>query len=268
MRFNRNVILVLLSAAACARQATVGTAPAPGAGKVTRATITSADQLLTKMHDRYARSMYRSLVFVQKSSYLKEDGTPSRVDTWYEALQFPGRLRIDLGEPSKGNGVLYRNDSTYQVQSGKITDRRAGRNPLLVLGFDVYAQSPAKTREQLSGEQIDVTLLHVDSLDGRKMYVVGAGPRDTTSNQFWVDADDLLFRRLIQYNATRKSASDIRFEEYKRHGDAWLSEKVRVFREGHQVFQEDYSGIKVNVTLDPNLFIAEKWSSAPHWYAP
>jgi len=266
MLYNRTAFLALLTLAACTRQATVGTASAPGITH--RATITDATQLVAAMHDRYARSIYRSLVFVQKSSYLKEDGTPSRVETWYEALQFPGRLRIDLGDLSKGNGVLYRNDSTYAVQGGRVTDKRAGRNPLLVLGFDVYAQSPATTLEQISSEHIDVTLLHVDSLDGRKMYVVGAGPRDTTSNQFWVDANDLLFRRLIQYNVTRKSVSDIRFENYKRYGDAWLSELVRVFRDGRQVFQEDYSGIKVNVTLDPNLFVPEKWTSATHWYTP
>src|SRR5689334_1312071 len=143
MLYKRTVSLALLALAACTRQATVGTTPAPSATRPTA--ITDATQLVVAMHDRYARAMYQSLVFVQKSSYLKEDGTPSRVETWYEALQFPGRLRIDLGDLSRGNGVLYRNDSTYAVQGGKITDKRAGRNPLLVLGFDVYAQAPAKT---------------------------------------------------------------------------------------------------------------------------
>ncbi|HEY6219664.1 MAG TPA: hypothetical protein VIV65_06380 [Gemmatimonadaceae bacterium] len=254
MNTTRTIAVAALLVSGCTR-----TAPAP---------ITSGSGLISAMHDRYARDMYHTLSFVQKSTYLKEDGSPSRVETWYESLQFPGKLRIDLGEPAKGNGVLYRHDSTYQLQAGKITDRRAGRNPLLVLGFDVYAQSPSTSLAQLDAEHIAVGAFHVDTLGGVPMYVVGAARGDLTSKQFWVDARDLLFRRLIDYNAARKLTSDIRFEEYKPYGKAWVSERVRVYRDGKQVFQEDYSDVRVNPPLDANLFIPEKWSIAKHWYTP
>ena len=266
MNTHRTIAVGWLLVAACSRQTQVGTAPSTSNVRAT-AVRTGAD-LIARMHDRYARDMYHTLSFVQKSTYLREDGSPSRVETWYESLQFPGALRIDLGEPAKGNGVLYRNDSTYQVQAGKITDRRAGRNPLLVLGFDIYAQSPAKTTSQLKAEHIDVGQFHVDTLDGVPMYVVGAARGDLTSKQFWVDADELLFRRLIDYNAARKVTSDIRFENYTRYGKSWVSERVKVYRDGKQVFQEDYSDVRVNPALDANLFIPEKWGSASHWYKP
>lgn len=228
----------------------------------------SADQLVAAMHDRYAGKWYRNLTFIQKSTFLRPDGTPSRVETWYEAGALPGRLRIDLGEPSKGNGALYRADSVYSIQAGRIVDRRPGRNPLMILGFDVYAQAAARTLEALHAERIDLTLLHMDTLYGRRVYVVGAGPADSTSNQFWVDADRLLFVRLIQSDPERRRTQDVRFEKYVQHGGGWVAEEVRVLVGGRMVFHEEYSNVRVNVTLDDALFIAEKWNSATHWYKP
>lgn len=220
------------------------------------------------MHDRYAAQWYANLTFVQKSTSLRPDGTPSRVETWYEAGAIPGRLRIDLGEPSRGNGVLYRGDSVYQFQEGRLVDRRKGRNPLMVLGFDVYRQPPARTMAQLADERIDLRVLRTDSLYGRTVYVVGAGPRDSTSNQFWVDADRLLFVRLVQTDSARRVTRDIRFERYVQHGGGWVAEEVKVIVRGALVFHEEYSDVRVNVPLDSGLFVPERWSMATHWYRP
>jgi outer membrane lipoprotein-sorting protein len=263
MRKLASFVLVLL--AACHRQAEVG---GPAGAPARAEAITSADQLVAAMHDRYAGKWYRNLTFVQKSTFLRPDGTPSRVETWYEAGAIPGRLRIDLGELSRGNGVVYRNDSVYSIAGGRIAQRQVGRNVLMVLGFDVYAQPVARTLEQLKAERIDITLLHTDNLNGRRVYVVGAGPTDSTSNQFWIDADRMLFVRLIQTDPTGKNTRDIRFEKYVQHDGGWVSEEVRVLAGGRLTFLEQYSDVRVNVPLDEDLFIAEKWSTATHWFKP
>ncbi len=263
---NRIVLLVtaLAATAACGRSVQVGgsTAPAVRADR-----ITSADQLITAMRARYDGRWYPSLTFAQKASFIRPDGTVSRTETWYEAMALPGRLRIDLGDIAKGNGVLYRNDSTYQVQGGKVTQKMAGRNILMTLGFDVYAQPAATTLAQLRAEKIDIGVLHRDSLDGRPMFVVGAGPNDTTTSQFWVDAERMLFVRLIQTDPQRRRTQDIRFENYVKHGDGWVAERVRFFNDGRPVLLEEYSNVRANVELDPDLFIPEKWATARHWYA-
>jgi hypothetical protein len=219
------------------------------------------------MYNRYAGKWYRTLTFVQKSTFLRPDSTASRVETWYEAGAIPGRLRIDLGEPARGNGVLYRGDSAYSFQEGRIVDRRIARNPLLILGFDVYGQPPARTLEQLRAEGINTDLFHADTLNGRNVFVVGALAGDTTSNQFWIDADRMLFLRLLTTLAGRPT-QDIRFEKYVPHAGGWVAEEVRVFSNGRLVFQEEYSDVRVNVRLDDNLFVPEMWSSVKHWYAP
>jgi hypothetical protein len=259
--------LLALGLAACGRSVQVGSpaAPEPAAQATV---ITSADQLLAAMHDRYASSWYHTLTFTQTSTYYKDDGTPSRVETWYEAAAMPGRLRIDLGDPAKGNGVLYRGDSLFSVQNGRVVDRRAARNLLLILGFDVYAQPVSRTMEQVGGEHIDLTLLHTDSLDGKRMYVVGAGPGDSTTNQFWIEADRLLFVRLIQTDARRQLTRDIRFENYVRHDGGWVAERVRFLQGGRETFREEYAGVRVNVPLADDLFVPERWSTATHWHTP
>jgi hypothetical protein len=263
----RLAALGLALSAACSRQVQVGTGgSAPAASR--DAAITSADQLLSAMHARYAGKWYRNLTFVQKSTYLRPDGSPSLVQTWYEAGALPGRLRIDLGDLSKNDGVLYRGDSTYQVQGGRITQKLKARNPLLILGFDVYAQPPAKTMTQLKEEGFNVTVLRTDTLYGKRVYVVGAAPGDSTSNQFWVEADRLLFVRMIQTNPANKRTQDVRFEKYVVHAGGWVAEDVRFLTSGRMFFHEEYSNVRVNVPLDEGLFVPEKWSTATHWFKP
>jgi hypothetical protein len=231
--------------------------------------IRTAEGLIAAMRDRYAGTWYRTLTFVQKSTYLRPDSTPSRVETWYEAISVPGRLRIDIGDPARGNGVLYRGDSAYSFQGGKLVDRRISRNPLLVLGFDVYGQPPERTLEQLRAEGIDTSILRTDTLYGGDVFVVGAPQGDTTSNQFWIDAGRLLFLRLIATPpGAGRPTQDIRFERYVQHDGGWVAEEVRMFSAGRLVFLEEYSDVRVNVKLDENLFIPEAWTSATHWYRP
>lgn len=256
-------VAVLLAVAACSRQVQVGS-PAPARADVIR----SADELFAAMHDRYSDDWYRTITFVQQSRYLRPDGTVSREETWYEAGAVPGRLRIDLGDPSRGNGVIYRSDSLYSIQGGRVTDRRVGRNPLMILGFDVYRQPVERTMQQLRAEGFDLSVLHTDSLNGQRMYVVGAGPRDSTTNQFWIEADRLLFARLIQTDPQRNRTQDIRFEKYVGHDGGWVAEEVRFLMGGRTFFHELYSNVRVNVPLADALFIPEQWSTAPHWYTP
>lgn len=259
-------MLTALALGACARQAQVESTPAP-APPTRDPGITSADMLFESMRARYADRWFRNITFVQTSTYFRPDGSTSRVEAWYEAAALPGRLRIDLGDLARKNGVLYRSDSVYQVQNGEVTDRRAGNNPLLVLAFDVYVQPTARSLEQLRRLRFDVGILHMDSLAGKRMYVVGAGPRDSTTNQFWIEADRLLFTRLIQTDE-RGRTQDILLEKYAQHGGGWVAEVVRFLRDGRLYFLEEYAQVRVNTALDDNLFVPERWSSATHWHTP
>ena len=223
-------------------------------------------QLLTAMHDRYAAGWYRTLTFVQRSTWYKPDGTRARIQTWYEAMSVPGKLRIDFDTGPGRNGAIFRSDSTYSFADDTLARAGAQRNLLLVLGFDVYAQPVAHTARVLQEEGVDLSKLHRDRFDGRPVYVVGALPGDTTSRQFWVDADRLLFVRLIDPARDRSGPQDVRFNKYVPRGGGWLAEQVQVLTGGRLVYEEDYSNVTVNAALDPLLWEPRSWATVKQWW--
>src|SRR5215831_18395982 len=85
--------------------------------------IHNANDLLRAMHDRYSATWYRTLSFTQKSTTYNPDGT-TKVETWYEAAQLPGKLRIDIGTPSDGNGYLLVDGNVSFFQKGELKAAR------------------------------------------------------------------------------------------------------------------------------------------------
>lgn len=229
-------------------------------------TPTNGEQLLAAMHDRYAATWYRTLTFVQKSIWYRPDGSEARVQTWYEAMSSPGKLRIDMGDGPRRDGAIFRGDSTYSFAADTLVRAGAQRNLLLVLGFDVYTQPVAHTARVLREEGIDLSRLHRDSFDGRAVYVVGAAPGDSTSRQFWVDADRLLFVRLLEPNRAGTTVQDVRFNKYVPRPGGWLAEQVQVLAGGRLTYEEDYSAVRVNVALDPRLWDPAAWATVAAWW--
>ncbi len=56
-------------------------------------------ELIGQMRERYLGKWYRTLTFVQKTTL--PDG---KVETWYEAAELPGKLRIDIA-PLEGKNT-------------------------------------------------------------------------------------------------------------------------------------------------------------------
>jgi outer membrane lipoprotein-sorting protein len=223
-------------------------------------TISTPEQLIAAMHDRYASKWYHTLTFEQKSVTHKPDGTET-TELWHEALMLPGRLRIEIGDRSAGNGMLFSNNHLYIYKEGKLAEQRDFVHPLLVLGFDVYTQAVDKTMQQLKDLSVDTTLMHEENFEGRPTYVVGAKPGDLQTLQFWVDKERLYFVRLLRPSEKQAGAvQDVRFDDYKQvEGGGWLAEHVAIVAAGKVVFEELYSDIKINPSLSENLFNPEQF---------
>jgi hypothetical protein len=228
------------------------------------AEIRSGEDVLHAMYERYRSSWYETLTFTQKSTTYKEDGTSS-AENWYEAASLPGKLRIDIGNPSNNNGYLLVDGKVTIFKDGKVVGHRNSQNMLLVLGFDVYRQAPEATVKVVKGEGYDFSKLHEDTWEGKPAYVVGADQGDLRSRQFWVAKDTLLFMRDIEPSPGNASKmDDIRFTHYQPLAGAWVAAGVEVYADGRKVFSEDYSDIRANMKLDPGVFDPEKFS-ATHW---
>jgi hypothetical protein len=216
------------------------------------------------MHERYASSWYKTMTFQQKSTTYNADGT-AKAETWYEAGLLPGRLRIDIGPPSDGNGYLLVDGNVTIFRDGKIKDSRRQVNMLLLLGFDVYAQSPEATLAIAKQEGFDAGKFHEDTWEGKPVYVFGAEKGDLKSKQFWVEKERLLFVRLLEPDAADPSKMrDIRFGDYRRLGGGWIAALVEVYADGKKVFSEEYSEIEKDVKLDPAIFDGKQFTTA-HW---
>jgi hypothetical protein len=196
----------------------------------------TGEDVIEAMRDRYAGKWYNTMTFTQKTSRLLPNGTWN-VQTWYEALRIPGRLRIDFDPVSAGNGVLYARDSQFVVQNGRPLRGDPGINELMLLGFDVYGNTVARTAARLRREGFDLTRVHETTFQGRPMLVVGARKGDFNRKQFWVDAERMLFVRLLEPTPRDSTKmQDIRFENYERRGAAWIAPRVEIWSEGKLVF--------------------------------
>jgi hypothetical protein len=233
----------------------------------TTADLKSGEGLIKAMHDRYASSWYPTVTFTQKSTTYNPDGT-TKVETWYEAASVPGKLRIDIGPPSEGNGYLLVDGNVTVFKGGEIKVTRPQNNMLLVLGFDVYKQAAESTLEIIRKEGFDVAKFHEDTWEGKPAYVFGAEMGDLKSKQFWVEKERLLFVRLFEPDpADPAKTRDIRFADYRPLAGGWVAALVEVHQDGKKVFSEEYSEINGSVKLDPAVFDPKQFTSV-HWEKP
>ena len=264
----RLAVLSLAALAACHSSSVPAATPVPAPAAVIHTSYTTGDEVIAAMHARYAGKWYSTLTFTQKTSRLQADDKWN-VQTWYEALRVPGQLRIDFDPISAGNGVLYVRDSAFTIRNGRPLPGQPLINLLLLLGFDVYGNAPARTTALLRKEGYDLTVVHADTFQSRPMVVVGADQGDLHRKQFWIDAERLYFVRMLE-PAPRDSTKvqDIRFMNYERRGEAWISPRVEIYSDGKLVFHEDYTDMRTNEPLDDALFDPTQWKTVKHWMTP
>lgn len=216
--------------------------------------IHSGEDVIRAMHDRYAGKWYTTLDFVQYNTATRPDGSVEH-STWHEYARIPGRLRIDFAPADSGNGLLFAHDTEYVRQADTLTHVEALIHPLMVLGFDVYAQPVATTIAKLQTLGIDLSQVHEDSWEGRPVYVVGARPGDLRTRQFWIERERLVFVRMLEpgrRDTTR--TTETRFESYRAVGPAWVSPRVEFLVDGRQVWLEEYDAITTGRWLADSLF--------------
>lgn len=262
------VVGLIVFAAACHRRAPEAApvpppAPRPTPAPPSTVSISSAPTLVQALRERYATTWYKTLTFTQKTTVALTSGGEV-VQTWYEAGRLPGALRIDT-DTSK-SGVLYARDSTFTFTNGRLVKADTGLNELLVLGFDIYVQSAARSEAILRRLGFDLTHFHSATWQGKPVYVVGAVAGDTISKQFWIEREHLLFVRLIERGRTGRT--EVRFNNYVQYGGGWLALEVEQIVNGKRRILEQYSNVKTNAKLSDALFDPKQWATAPHWSTP
>ena len=222
----------------------------------------SGEDLVKAMHDRYAGKWYQSLSFLQhNTAYLPNDSIEH--STWFERMTVPGFLRIDFrggpGFPPTA-GIMFARDSKFIVSGDTLANAMAFTHPLMVLGFDVYAQPVERTLTQLRNLEFDLSVMHEDTWQGRPVYVVGAKAGDLHTRQFWVDRERLVFVRMLEPGRRDTSTTtETQFNDYRAVNGAWVSAQVLFLADGQRRWMEEYNDIKANVPLAAGVFDLKRW---------
>jgi hypothetical protein len=214
-----------------------------------------------RMRRAYEGKWYNTLTFVQLT-IIERPNTKPDTTIWYETVQ-GSRLRIDIGDPALGNGMLYTPDSTVIVRNGAVARAVPSGNPFLPLIMGVYLQPAAQTAKELEAFGFDLSRTTTGTWEGRPVTIVGAASTsDTTSAQFWVDDRQLVVR--VWGTVRGMGAADVRIGAYERIGAAWLGTRVSIIQAGRTQV-EVYQDWKTGINLSPKFFDLNDWKGAPHW---
>lgn len=226
----------------------------------------TSDEIVKQMHDKYAGKWFKTLTFIQKTTRKTKAGKDT-VQTWYESALLPGRLRIDQGNPSEGNGVLYTHDSTYQMSKGSLKQAVAGGNPLIPTLFDVYVVPVDRTLADMRQTlKIDMSKVSESTFDGHPVYIIGADAGNEKAPQVWVDKERLVvLRQIFVVGDTALTYIDSQFKQYRPIGQSWIAPECSFYIDGKLLQQEEYTEIKADVPLSHALFDPAQWKTAPHW---
>jgi transcriptional regulator len=243
-------------------------AVAAAAPAVAQPTPANGTEVLRQMHDAYAGKWYHTLVFQQKTTTYR-NGTPA-VATWYESLRHTAdhgtQLRIDIGAPSLGNGMLYTADSAWVMRNGTLASMRDRGNEFLPMIEGVYVQPLDVTIAQVGRIGFDLGRVAAGQWRGRPVWIVGAASAsDSTSPQFWVDRERNVVVRMLIAGAPDAAPMDIHLDGYEPVGGGWLATKVAMYIDGAPRQLEEYSGWRADLDLAPGLFDPATWTTAPHW---
>lgn len=228
---------------------------APAGGLLARAkSPADGAAVIRAMHDRYAKTWYRTLSFTQKTTRRTQADTMV-IETWKERALIPGYLRIDIERATGNTSVVYGGDSLFVWRGDSTITRAATRNILLVIGFDVYRQPPETTLAVLAAEHYPTTPVREDTWEGRPVYVIGAAAGDLHSHQLWIDKGRLLFVRALEPDQRDSTKTvDLRFDNYVKVPSGWLSETVEIYRDGKLAQREEYRDVRTNIPVDPKIF--------------
>ena len=218
---------------------------------VAATTPPEGEAIVKKMYDRYHGKWQHNYTFNQTTEIYHND-TLTKKQTWYEAIEFPNKFRIDFGPADSGNAVLFVNDSSFRFKGGKLTAARKDHDDLTFLLGGMYFFPFEEVKEKLKEQKYDLNKFHEETWQGKPVYVLGADKGEENVNQLWIDKANLYLVRMITFDNNRKE--DARFEKQVRLNGGW-SESTTLFYVNDQLIQaEYYHDLKSNIRLDPKIF--------------
>ena len=212
----------------------------------------SGEQLVTKMHARYKDNWYRTLTFTQQTELYRSDSAFQK-STWYEMVRFPYELRIDVDSVNGGNKTIYTRDSTYRIRNHKLFRTTTEPNPFIFFLGGMYMLSIDSAKSILTRNGYDLSSGGSTNWNGRKTLIAGAtSDKDSTHNQFWVDAENLYIVRILLHSGGR--LLDVHLSNHVKLPRGWSETSVAFYRDGQLLQTEKYSNLVPDAKLSDSTF--------------
>ena len=209
------------------------------------------EALLRRMNAALRGTWFTSLVFVQRTTW---PGTERPEETWYETMQRPGFLRLDMERGGQMIGrAIFRADSVYQETEGRPPIARSLLHPLLLLLHDIHVGDADTVITKVRTLGFDLSRTGEATWRGAKVITVGALTGDSTSRQFWVDAERLVVVRLIQ-PAANGALNDTRVRRFSREGDALVEREITFLTNGRVTLVEEYTWVRTGAAIPAAVF--------------
>lgn len=249
----RVAALCMLAMVACSRASRTGDVPAMPRP---RGSPRNGLEVIGWMRFEHPSRALRTLAFTVTSVR----GADTSTQSGYALL--PGRLRFDTPAESRPTTLVRVRHQTTLFRSGKRVASASAVDLRSLLTFDVFAQGVDTTIMWLDSARIRFGLARQDRFDGRRAWVVGAADGDSTSEQFWVDADRWRLLRVIQRDPqARNVLSDVRFVQYTELLETPVPTRIEVWRNGSLYEEQTLSDFVVNPKLSSRAFDLSRWRS-------
>ena len=224
--------------------------------------IGSTEALIDAMHRQYRGKWARTVTFTQRNTHYAAD-TVKGTSTWYEAIAYPDKFRIDFGAPKEGNAMILAEDSMYSFKGGELKARQYRVNELMLLAGGLNFLDKAAALAQMQKAGYNTAIFREDTWEGRKVYVVGAQKGDEKSAQCWFDARHLYLVRSVSVSP-KGNVQDGRFGKHVRAAGGWLETEVLFLVDGKKAQLEAYLEVAVNPSLPDGLFKPAHFGKV-HW---
>src|SRR5688572_21727015 len=247
-------LLALL--AACGR----GRTPAAPPSSPARASIPPRNglEVIGAMRRAHPSRELRSLSFTVSTTEYRSDSSRVVLSRAHAAL--PGKFRLTRMPSSTRSGSVRDRQHLAVFERGRRVASLARVDLVMLLGYDVFAQSIDTTIMWLDSARIRFALARRDELDGRRVWVVGAMDGDTTSSQFWIDAERWRVLRVIQRDPRPPGdVVEVRFTEFTELLGVPVPTRSAVYRNGALVQTQFVSDVAVNPSLPSRVFDLSRW---------
>lgn len=170
-------------------------------------------------------------------------------------VQSPGRMRVDNLPLSGQAGAIYIDGRVVSFARGRRVAAMDERNPFLLLGFSIFRQPVAATQAALADLGVQTSIIREATFEGLPVWVIGAPPGDSTSNQVWIDSERWIPLRLIQSrrSGTRTLVSDTRYSGHAAP-EPTVPRVIEIYRDGRRALRGNIEDLQVGVAVPEAAF--------------